>query len=131
MGKVRVTYDAAQHCTALKESHGKTVAMDCPHTGKGEEFSPGDLVGTSLAGCMFLSLGAVAQRNKLDISGARVDVEVSMAEQRIGAIDLVFTMPANLSDTDRTKLERAAGLCPIKPSFRPDIPISVQFNYPE
>lgn len=81
MSKVRVTYDAEQHCTALKESHGKTVAMDCPHTGKGEEFSPGELVGTSLAGCMFLSLGAVAQRNKLDISGARADVELSMTDK--------------------------------------------------
>jgi len=131
MSKVRVTYDADQHCTALKESHGKTVAMDCPHTGKGEEFSPGELVGTSLAGCMFLSLGAVAQRNKLDISGSRADVELSMTDKRIGKIDLVFTMPASLSETDRAKLERAAGLCPIKPSFHPDIPISVQFNYAE
>ena len=83
MSKVRVTYDAEQHCTALKESHGKTVAMDCPHTGKGEEFSPGELVGTSLAGCMFLSLGAVAQRNKLDISGARADVELLMTESSL------------------------------------------------
>ena len=131
MSKVRVTYDAEQHCTALKESHGKTVAMDCPHTGKGEEFSPGELVGTSLVGCMFLSLGAVAQRNKLDISGARADVELTMTDKRIGKIDLVFTMPAKLSGTDRTKLERAAGVCPIKPSFHPHIPISVQFNYPE
>ncbi len=130
MRKVRVTYDAEQHCTALKESHGKTVAMDCPHTGKGEEFSPGELVGASLAGCMFLSLGAVAQRNELVVSGARADVEVSMAEKRIGKIDLVFAMPAHLSDADRTKLERAAGMCPIKPSFHPDITISVQFNYP-
>lgn len=134
MSNLRVTYDGDQHCTALKESHGKTVAMDCPHTGKGEEFSPGELVGASLAGCMFLSLGAVAQRNNLDISGACADVETSMTDKpvmRIGTITVVFTMPASLSETDRTKLERAAGLCPIKPSFHPDIPISVHFNYTE
>jgi len=108
--------------------------MDCPHTGKGEEFSPGELVGASLAGCMFLSLGAVAQRNKLDIAGACVDVEVSMIDKpvlRIGTITVEFTMPASLSEADRTKLERAAGLCPIKPSFHPEIPISVQYNYTE
>ena len=80
---------------------------------------------------MFLSLGAVAQRNELDINGARVDAEVSMTEKRIGTIDLVFTMPASLSEKDRTKLERAAGLCPIKPSFHPDVAISVRFDYPE
>ncbi|NQU20325.1 MAG: OsmC family protein [Candidatus Nealsonbacteria bacterium] len=129
MSTLRITYDADQHCTALREPEGNTVAMDCPYTGKGEEFTPGNLVGTALAGCMFLSLGAVAQRNKLDIAGASVDVELSMTENRIGSIDLVFTMPGNLSETDRTKLERAAGLCPIKPSFHPDIPISVRYEY--
>ena len=54
-----------------------------------------------------------------------------MTDKRIGTIDLVFAMPASLSETDRTKLERAAGLCPIKPSFHPEVEISVQFNYPK
>ncbi len=134
MSTIRVTYGARQHCTALKESHGKTVAMDCPYTGKGEEFSPGELVGASLAGCMFLSLGTVAVRNELDICGASAEVQVSMVEKpvtRIGAIDLTFAMPASLTAKDRTKLERAAELCPIKPSFHPDVAISVRFEYPE
>lgn len=129
MSKLRVEYDAAQHCIALREPPGNTVAMDCPHTGKGEEFSPGNLVGAALAGCMFLSLGAVAQRNKLDITGACADVDLSLDDSRIGRIDLLFTMPGSLSQTDRAKLERAAGLCPIKPSFHPDIPITVRFDY--
>lgn len=132
MSKLRITYDGDQHCTACREPHGNTVAMDCPYTGKGVEFSPGNLVGSALAGCMFLSMGAVAQRDQLDLTGACVDVELTNVEKpvsRIGSIDLAFTMPGHLTKTDRTKLERAAGFCPIKASFHPDVTITVSFNY--
>jgi len=131
MSELRVTYDGNQHCTALQEKKGKTVATDCPYTSKGEEFSPTELVGAGLAGCMLMSMGTLAMRDKLDISGTCVDVEVSMMVSRIGTIDLTFTMPRNFSATDRVKLERAAGMCPIKNSLHPDIVISVHFNYPE
>lgn len=126
VSKLRVTYDGSQHCTALQEKKGKTVVM-----GKGEEFSPWELVGAGLAGCMFWSMGKSARLNKLDISGACVDVEVSMTPTRIGAIDLTFTMPRNLSAPDRANLERAAIMCPIKRSIHLDTRISVRFNYPE
>ena len=134
MSTLRITYDREQHCTALAEPPGKTVSTDCPYTGKGEEISPMNLLGSALAGCMFLSMGAVAQRNKLDLSGAYADVKITTVDKpvmRIGAIDLTFTMPSGLSATGRTKLERAAGLCPIKPSFHPDVAISVRYGYPE
>jgi len=134
MSSIQVTYDGDQHCTTLRQSHGNTVAMDCPYTGKGEEFSPGQLVGSALAGCMFLSMGTVAQRDEVDISGATAEVDVVMVDKptsRIGSIDLSFTMPSSLSEADRTKLERASGFCPIKSSFHPDVKISVTFNYPE
>jgi len=133
MSELRVTYDGNQHCTALQEKKGKTVATDCPYTSKGEDFSPTELVGAGLAGCMLMSMGTLAMRDKLDISGTCVDVEVSMTVSpvmRIGAIDLMFTMPKNFSATDRVKLEKAVGMCPIKKSLHPDIPISVHFNYP-
>lgn len=51
MGDIRTTYDALQHCTAVKESRAKAVSMDCPYTGKGEEFSPTNLVEAVLGGC--------------------------------------------------------------------------------
>ena len=135
MGKVQTTYDAPQHCTASKELQGKTVAMDaCPATGgKGEEFSPMNLVGSGLAGCMLFSMGMVAQQDKLDISGVRVDVKALITDRpvmRIGKIDLTFNMPRNFSPGDRIKLEEAAGMCPIRSSLHPDIIISNHFNYP-
>ena len=129
---LQVTYDETQHCTVVRNPLGRTVGMDsCRATGgKGEEFSPGNLVGAGLAGCMLFSMGVLALRDGLDISGASVDVEVSMTEKRIGSIALTIGMPRSFSPDERLKLERASGRCPIKSSFHPDIPISVRFDYP-
>jgi len=59
-----MTYDGFQHATALQEerenARGKTVATDCPYTGKGEEFSPLELTGTGVAGCCLISMGTLA-----------------------------------------------------------------------
>jgi len=131
MNTLRITYDELQHCTALREPQGNTVAMDCPYTGKGEEFSPGNLVGAGLAGCMLISMGTLALRDKIDISGTSVDVQMTQSDKRIEAISLLFSMPRNFSAKERVKLERAAGLCPIKNSFHPDATISVKYKYPE
>jgi uncharacterized OsmC-like protein len=109
--------------------------MDCPYTGKGEELSPKELVGAGLASCMLISMGTLAMRSELDITGTRVEVDIAFetdkANARISAIELMFNMPQNFSAKDRTKLERAAAMCPIEHSFHPDIPISVRYYYPE
>jgi uncharacterized OsmC-like protein len=137
MAKVQLTYDGFQHATALQEerknARGKTVATDCPYTGKGEEFSPLELTGTGLAGCCLISMGTFALRRKIDISGTRLDIELNWAKEgkRIGIIDIVFTMARNYSAKERIMLERAADACPIKHSFHPETKISVHYNYPE
>lgn len=129
--KLQVTYDGSQHCTAFLEPQAKAIALDCPYTSKGEEFSPMNAVGAGLAGCMLISMGTLAMRNQLDLAGTAVDVEISATEQRIQAIDLTFSMPSGFSKVNRIKLERAAELCPIEHSFHPEIPISVRYSYPE
>jgi uncharacterized OsmC-like protein len=129
--KLQVTYDGFQHCTARLEPQAKIVGTDCPYTSKGEEFSPLNLVGTGLAGCMLISMGTLAMRDQLDISGTRVDVNLSGSEKRIETIDLTFKMPKNFSNVERLKLQRAAELCPIEHSFHPDIPITIRYDYPD
>ena len=137
MAKVSLTYDGFQHATALQEERknacGKTVATDCPYTGKGEEFSPLELTGTGVAGCCLISMGTLALRRKIDISGTRLDAELSWTNtnDRIGSIYLTFTMARNYSPKERLLLERAADACPIKHSFHPDTKITVKFIYPE
>ena len=108
--------------------------MDCPHTGKGEEFSPTNMVEAAIGGCMLLSMGTLAMRSDLDISGARIDVTVAMTDKprmRFGSIDITVDMPAGLAEKDRKRLEAAAEHCPIKHSFDPDVAMSVKYVYPE
>lgn len=130
MATLQVTYDGFQHCTALKQPQGKTAAMDCPYTGKGEELSPANMVGSGLAGCMLKSMGTIALRDDIDIMGTTVDIEVEQSEKRIESVGLVFNMSQAYTEQEKQKLERAAGLCPIKSSFHPDTSIHVEYKYP-
>ena len=137
MAKICLTYDGFQHATSLqterKNARGKTVATDCPYTGKGEEFSPLELTGTGVAGCCLISMGTLAMRCEIDLTGTRVDAELSWTKDndRIGTIALTFTMARKYSEKERIMLERAADACPIKHSFHPDTKITVKFIYPE
>lgn len=135
MSKVRVTYDGVQHCTAVAEGTGRSITAGAgkEYGGTGQELSPIAMVGSSLGCCMLLAMGTLALRDGLDISGATVDVDVALTKEplfRIGEISLLFRMAQSYSKPDQMKLERAAEMCPIKPSFHPDIPLSVQFEYP-
>jgi uncharacterized OsmC-like protein len=132
MNALQLTYDGDQHATALKEPQHKSVAIECPFTGKGEELSPGNLLGVSVAGCMLLSMGALAKRDNLDLSETVVDIKLSETDKpfpHVDAVTLVFNIPREFSAADRQKLEKASGLCPIKASFRDETKISATFNY--
>ncbi|NIL93875.1 MAG: hypothetical protein GTO71_05420 [Woeseiaceae bacterium] len=132
MNTLQLTYDGDQHATALREPHHNAVAIDCPITAKGDEFSPGNLLGISVAGCMLLSMGAVAQRDHLDLRGTVVDIELTETHEpypHVDTITLAFHVPRTFAFTDRLKMERAAGMCPIKQSFGKDTLVSSTFSY--
>ena len=134
MSSVITTYDGGQHCTAADQSKGKSVAMDCPYTGKGEELSPGNLLESSLAGCMMISMGPTAARDRIDLTGTTIEVTLEgTPPPKIGytGIRVDVNMPEGLSDTQRKKLERAADTCPIKHSFKDEIAVSVAYHYPD
>jgi len=132
MNTLKLRYDGDQHATALKEPHHNSVAIDCPFTAKGDEFSPGNLLGISVAGCMLLSMGAVAQREQLDLSGTVVDIELTETREpypHVDSIILEFRVPGEFAFTDRLRMERAAELCPIKHSFGNDTVVTATYNY--
>ena len=132
MSTLKLTYDGDQHATALKEPHHNSLAIDCPFTAKGDEFSPGNLLGISVAGCMLLSMGAVAQRDHLDLGGTVIDIELTETDKpfpHVDTIKMAFGIPHDFSAEDRKKLERAAGLCPVKRSFRDDTTITATYDY--
>ena len=132
MSTLKLTYEGDQHATAVREPHHNIVAIDCPITAKGDEFSPGNLLGLSVAGCMLLSMGAVAQRDRLDLQGTVVDIRIMETDKpfpHVKSITLNFEIPKDFSLIDRGKLERAVGLCPSKASFREKTTIDTTYDY--
>lgn len=107
---VQTTYDSLQHCTTLKESKTLTVSMDCPYTGKGDEFSPTNLVEAALGGCILLAMGAIAARHEIDLTGARVGVRISATDKpvmRFSEIDVDVLLPGVVqSSTARARISR-------------------------
>jgi putative redox protein len=115
-----------------------TLATDAPvdNQGKGESFSPTDLVATALGSCVLTLMGIVAERNGLDIAGAKAHVVKEMVQQpvrRIGALRVTVTIPADkaarLTPADRSKMETAARHCPVHKSLHPEIDAPIGFVY--
>jgi len=134
VGTLRLKYDSDQHVTALKMPEHNVVEIDCPFTGKGDEFSPASLLGVSLASCMLLSMGAIARRDNLDIRGSVVDVKMTGMDKtfpHVDTISVTVDIPRTFSEPDREKLERSAGLCPIMGCLDPEIGISISYRYAE
>ena len=132
MHRLHVRYDGDQHATAVKEPHHNTLAIDCPFTGKGEEFSPASLLGVSLASCMLLSMGSIAKHHNLDLRGTVVDIALTGMNRtfpHVDAIELVFRIPRDFSESDRKILERAACICPIMGSLCDDTAVSATYEY--
>lgn len=120
-------------CTHLKS--GTTIETDAPvdNQGKGEKFSPSDLVATALGSCMLTIMGIKAKDMEVDLDGLKIQVEKVMASEprRIGGINLTFYFPAGLKleQKQKTVLERAAHTCPVIESIHPDIKVKTVFNW--
>lgn len=120
-------------CTHLKSQ--SQVETDAPtdNQGKGERFSPTDLVATSLAACMVSIMGIKSRAMGFDLQGIRVDVEKIMYAdpRRIGEINLTFHIPENLASLDiksQIIFRNAAETCPVFKSIHPDIKVRVDWG---
>ncbi len=132
MNTVKLIYDSDHHVTAVKDPQHKIISVDCPYTGDGEEFSPANLLSISLGSCMLLSIGVVANRAKLDLSGTTVTVrfkEVAEPFPHVAVIHYVIDIPHHFSAVDRRRIENAADLCPIKTNIGDNTEIIVKFRY--
>ena len=113
---------------------GTVIETDAPadNHGKGERFSPTDLITASLGSCMLTIMGIVAKRDGIDISGTSVAVEKHMTTElprRIAKIVVAFAMPGSVVVDHRSKLERAAHTCPVALSLHPEIQQVVTFAW--
>lgn len=136
--EINVRYEGQLRCVATHGPSQNQVFTDAPvdNQGRGESFSPTDLVATALGSCLLTIMGIVAQRNELDLTGTTVRVSKEMIQQpvrRIGRLSATITVPADrasrLSPTDRSKLETAARHCPVHQSIHPDVEMPIEFVY--
>ena len=134
--EIRTVYDGQLHCTATHGPSQVQLSTDAPldNGGRGESFSPTDLVATALGTCVMTILGLVAERHQLDLRGTQVQVIKEMVQKpirRIGALKTTVRFPAGLQvgDEDRKRLETAAHQCPVHQSIHPDIDAPIDFIY--
>jgi putative redox protein len=134
MVEILIEYEGDLHCKALHGPSRNQLQTDAPvdNQGKGESFSPTDLLATALGTCMLTTMGIYARRHNIDLKGTTVRVEKHMIDnpRRIGKLVVDFNMPSKFNDKERQALENAALTCPVHKSLDPKIEIPIQFYYP-
>jgi putative redox protein len=132
----QVIYLGELRTTAKHEQSGSYIETDAPidNHGKGERFSPTDLVATALASCMLTIMGIAANTHNIDITNTQCSVEKIMetAPRRIGKINIEVHFPKNIvySEKEKMILEKAALTCPVMESLHPDCIKNIQFLWP-
>ncbi|MDU0369760.1 OsmC family protein [Hymenobacter endophyticus] len=133
MSTATARYAGNLRTEATHLASGNTILTDAPvdNHGRGEAFSPTDLVCSALGSCMMTIMGIVAARQDVDLTGVTWEVTKHMVAEprRIGQIDLTFRLPATLSEKERASLENAARTCPVALSLNPEIRQEVRFLY--
>jgi putative redox protein len=134
MVKIDLNYQGELRVQAKHQPSGTRLLTDAPvdNHGKGESFSPTDLVATGLGTCMATVMGIISEREKIDLKGMTIHVEKIMsadAPRRIQTLNVNFDIPASLPPEQRTKLEHAALNCPVAKSLSPEIKVHTRFNW--
>ena len=130
-----VVYEGNLRTIATHLQSGTVIETDAPvdNQGKGERFSPSDLVATALGTCMLTIMGMKARDMQIDLNGTKIEIQKIMKSdpRRIGGINLTFSFPPELtlSEKERLILERAADTCPVIYSIHPEIEVHVVFKW--
>jgi putative redox protein len=131
-----VIYEGGLRTTCKHLQSGSFFETDAPtdNQGKGERFSPTDLVASALASCMLTTMAIKAKDIEAVLHQIRVDVEKIMSwnPRRISGINLTFHFPEGfvLSPERQQELEQIAWTCPVKESIHPGIELNIAFNWP-
>lgn len=130
--EINTVYEGGFRTKATHAPSGTTLITDPPvdNQGKGESFSPTDLVATALGSCMATIMGIYAERHAIDLRGMNVRVRKEMVAtpvRRIGKLAVEIRVPVSKTHPHREALERAALSCPVHQSVHPDIDMPVEF----
>ncbi len=135
MATSKVIYQGNLRTLATHLQSSTDIITDAPvdNQGKGEAFSPTDLLATSLASCMFTIMGIASKTHDIDIENTTAEVTKIMATEprRVSEIHIVFNFPAKetFSEKDKKILENAALNCPVYHSLHPEIKKITDFGW--
>jgi putative redox protein len=135
MVTIKTTYLGSLRTTSQHLQSGNQLITDAPtdNHGKGESFSPTDLVCTSLCTCMMTIMGINARKYNVDLSGMDAEVTKTMqgAPRKIKRITIAFSLPeaSSIEPATLSKLKEAALTCPVALSLNPDIEQDIHFAF--
>jgi uncharacterized OsmC-like protein len=134
MVEMKLVYEGGLHTISEHGPSRSTIETDAPvdNQGKGEAFSPTDLLATSLASCMLTTMAIVGDREGWPLAGARARVEKHMElepRRRVGRIVVELDLPAGLPNEARSRLEDTARGCPVAASIHPDTRIDLMIRW--
>ncbi len=126
MVTIQLTYQGGLRCSATHLPSGNILSTDAPvdNNGKGESFSPTDLLATGLGACMATVMGIVAERKQISLDGLKVEVRKHMSTdtpRRISKLEVDIDMPIAADHPERALFEAAGRGCPAHHSLHPDI----------
>lgn len=136
MATIHIDYLGGLRTDCAHLQSGTHINTDAPtdNQGRGEAFSPTDLVANALGTCIITTMAIFAQRDGIDLTGSELDVTKVMTSQpprRIARIDIDLTLRATpLPDPEtRARLEKIAHTCPVAISLHPDVVQAVQLRW--
>ena len=129
----KVTYQGGLRTEAKHLLSGNTIITDAPvdNKGKGEAFSPTDLVATALASCMLTIMGIKADDMSLNIEGTTAEVEKIMGAEprRIAQVNIHINVPITADEKTKKILKKAALICPVDKSVSETMIRDVKFTW--
>ena len=133
MTQINSSYSGDLRCASLHAPSGSALETDAPtdNQGKGERFSPTDLVATALSTCILTIMGIVAERHDWDLKGCTARVEkvmTSEAPRKIAQLEVWIELPAHLDEKARKVLRKAAENCPVKLSFEGAVAMQLHWS---
>jgi uncharacterized OsmC-like protein len=135
METAKTTYLGDLRTEAVHVRSGQKLITDAPvdNQGKGEYFSPTDLLATALGSCMLTIMGIAARTHGFNIDGTKVDITKVMGTnpRRVVEVIVELTFPRNYTDKEKKIIEISAKECPVANSLHPDLKQSVVFRYPQ
>lgn len=134
METVLVDYSGDLHCSAQHVGSKAIIETDAPkdNKGKGEKFSPTDLVAAAIGTCICTVIGIYAQSKNIDLKGMRAEIRKEMTKnppRMIATLEVEIWIPIEVSPEDRVKFEKIAQSCPVTASLHPSVALSVNFNW--